>query len=51
MEFAGTYYAVIRPGADIYILLIKSLEGALQMAGSVMFIEVFLNNIASSKRI
>lgn len=40
MEFAGTFYAVIRPGADIYILLIKTTEGVLQLVGSVMFIDV-----------
>lgn len=41
MEFVGTYYAVIRPQGDIYLLLIKSAEGTLQMLGSVMFIDVF----------
>jgi hypothetical protein len=42
MEFAGTYYAVVNPEADVYLLLIKSAEGVLQMAGSIMFIEAFL---------
>jgi hypothetical protein len=41
MEFAGTYYAIIRPRADVYLLLIKSAEGLLQMIGSVMFIQIF----------
>jgi hypothetical protein len=41
LEFAGTYYAVIRPHADIYLLLIKSGESTLQMTGSVMFIDAF----------
>jgi uncharacterized membrane protein len=43
MEFAGTYYAVIRPGLDIYLLTIKTIEGVMQMAGAVMFIELFLS--------
>ena len=42
MEFVGTYYSVIRPYADVYILLIKSAEGVLQLVGSVMFIDTFL---------
>jgi hypothetical protein len=41
MEFGGTYYAVMRPGLDIYILLIKSAENVLQLVGSVMFLNVF----------
>ncbi len=41
MEFAGTFYAVVRP-ADVYLLLIKSAEGALQMTGAVMFAQVLL---------
>jgi hypothetical protein len=50
MEFAGTYYAVMRPKADIYILLIKTVEGGLQMTGSVMFINAFLKTYESIKR-
>jgi hypothetical protein len=41
MEFAGTYYAVVRPGADVYIVLIKTVEGVLQLVGSVMFLTIF----------
>jgi hypothetical protein len=44
LEFVGTYYAVIRPGMNIYILLIKTAEGVLQLVGSVMFADVFLSN-------
>jgi hypothetical protein len=45
MEFAGTYYAVIHPEGDVYLLLIKSGEGVLQMAGSIMFIDAFLSKL------
>lgn len=41
LEFAGTFYGVIHPYADINILLIKSAEGVLQMIGSVMFLDAF----------
>lgn len=42
MEFVGTYYAVMWPRVDIYILLIKTTEGVLQLVGSVMFADIFL---------
>lgn len=45
MEFLGTFYAVLKPEGDIYLLLIKSAEGTLQMIGSVLFIETFLQAI------
>jgi uncharacterized BrkB/YihY/UPF0761 family membrane protein len=45
LEFAGTYYVVINPRFDFPLLLIKTAEGFLQMAGSVMFINVFLNSL------
>lgn len=41
MEFVGTFYAVFKPEGDVYLLLIKSAEGVLQMVGSVMFIDSF----------
>lgn len=46
LEFVGTYYAVIRPRADIYIVLIKTTEGVLQLVGSVMFADAFLSSRA-----
>ncbi|HEY0741683.1 MAG TPA: hypothetical protein VGD40_09475 [Chryseosolibacter sp.] len=45
MEAIGTYYAVLHPKGDIYLLLVKSLEGTLQMSGAVMFMNAFLKRI------
>ena len=44
MEALGTYYAVLHPRGDIYLFLIKSVEGTLQMSGAVMFLNVFLKH-------
>ncbi len=41
MEFAGTFYSVIQPKFDVYLLSIKTAEGVLQLVGSVMFLDVF----------
>jgi hypothetical protein len=41
MEFVGTYYAVLNPKGDIFILLIKTVEAVLQLVGAVMFVNVF----------
>ncbi|HEY0652017.1 MAG TPA: hypothetical protein VGD65_02775 [Chryseosolibacter sp.] len=49
MEFAGTFYAVIKPEGDIYLLLIKSLEATLQMVGSVMFMDTFATHLYHNK--
>ena len=46
MEFAGTFYAVINPGLDIYLLLIKTTESVLQLVGSIMFIKILSSEIA-----
>lgn len=52
MEFVGTFYAVLKPQGDLYLLLIKSAEGTLQMIGAVMFLEAFwfaLNSYESGR--
>lgn len=46
MEFAGTFYAVINPGLDIYLLLIKTTESSLQLVGSIMFISTLSSEIS-----
>jgi hypothetical protein len=50
MEFMGTYYAVLNPHGDIYLLLIKTAEGTLQMIGSIMFIDALLQEPGFSQR-